>query len=488
MENYRVFYSWQSDLPNSTNRGFIQKALENAAKSIRDDDSIKVEPVIDRDTAGVLGAPDIASTIFTKIDQSEVFACDVSIINQGEKSRPTPNPNVLIELGYTFKALKSERIIMIMNTAFGGPELLPFDLSKKRVITYYMPKECEDRATERKKLEAQLDTALRTIFTQIERQPSGEVAQPPSIGDEARDAVENARPNQALLVRKFMQWLIQEMETLSPDFSKQGERDELLIEAINQTTKLVTGFALLTQSIAIMNASEAGIALYKSFDKLLEHYNVPREFSGVIPTDDFDFYKFIGHELLVTFFSFLIRENRWEVILDILQEDIYIENAKFGEVGLVSFDYISQHVGLLGYRNKRLKLNRISVHADILKERHTKEGLSNLVSMQQFMDADYFLFLRGEFEKPESSGRPKWIPWSTVFMQNRPPRYLVEATRIYYAQKLLRSFGIDKIEKFRSNLVVLKTTQRLGKIFGGSYDSDIYEPLEDFNPQSIGSR
>ena len=30
-----IFYSWQSDLPNSTNRGFIQAALEQAAKDHR---------------------------------------------------------------------------------------------------------------------------------------------------------------------------------------------------------------------------------------------------------------------------------------------------------------------------------------------------------------------------------------------------------------------------------------------------------------------
>src|SRR5258708_32648261 len=101
-----VFYSWQFDLPNATNRGFILKALENAAKAIRDDDSIEVEPVIDRDTDGVPGSPDIASTIFGKIDQAQVFVCDISIINsdalyqdatgQNVAARPTPNPNVLI--------------------------------------------------------------------------------------------------------------------------------------------------------------------------------------------------------------------------------------------------------------------------------------------------------------------------------------------------------------------------------------------------------
>ena len=38
-----VFYSWQSDLPNSTNRGFIQDALEKAAKAIERDDTIGLE-------------------------------------------------------------------------------------------------------------------------------------------------------------------------------------------------------------------------------------------------------------------------------------------------------------------------------------------------------------------------------------------------------------------------------------------------------------
>lgn len=161
-------------MPNSTNRGFIQKALEDAAKSIRNDDSITIDPVIDRDTSGVPGSPDIANTIFSKIDTSDIFACDVTIINQGEKSRPTPNPNVLIELGYAVKALGSKRIIMIMNTAFGGPELLPFDLSKKRISPYHINKDDTSKSTERKKLTQWLIDAIKTIMSHTdELQPKG---------------------------------------------------------------------------------------------------------------------------------------------------------------------------------------------------------------------------------------------------------------------------------------------------------------------------
>jgi hypothetical protein len=45
-----VFYSWQSDTPGAANRNLILKALEDANREIASDDTIKVEPVVDRDT------------------------------------------------------------------------------------------------------------------------------------------------------------------------------------------------------------------------------------------------------------------------------------------------------------------------------------------------------------------------------------------------------------------------------------------------------
>lgn len=165
-----VFYSWQSDLPNATNRSFILQALEDAAKVLRNDGSIQVEPVIDRDTIGVPGSPNISETIFKKIDQAQVFVCDVSIINQNvhahiPDARLAPNPNVLVELGYALKRLGDKRIILVQNVAYGEPELLPFDLRMRRVVRYCMTKEDQDRASERKRLEKQLVDALRASLS-----------------------------------------------------------------------------------------------------------------------------------------------------------------------------------------------------------------------------------------------------------------------------------------------------------------------------------
>jgi len=161
-----IFYSWQSDLPNHLNHGFIQEALEVAAAQIRADTDIEVEPVIDRDTLGMPGAPDIASTILKKIEAATVFICDVSFVTPRGASRPSPNPNVLLELGYALKAIGPERIVMVFNAAFGDVSQLPFDLRFKRVLQY-RANESDDKAAVQRELVASLESAARAIFQHI---------------------------------------------------------------------------------------------------------------------------------------------------------------------------------------------------------------------------------------------------------------------------------------------------------------------------------
>ena len=87
----------------------------------------------DRDTFGLNGSPDITQTIFDKIDKSVLFVCDISIVSsQGAKK--TPNPNVLIELGYAVSKLGWEHIICLFDSNTGSIEDLPFDLRQKIAV------------------------------------------------------------------------------------------------------------------------------------------------------------------------------------------------------------------------------------------------------------------------------------------------------------------------------------------------------------------
>ena len=165
-----IFYSWQSDLSSKTNRSFILDVLNKAAKHLQRDDSILVEPRVDHDTAGVAGSPDIAGTIFAKIRSTQVFVCDVSIINANSKFRKTPNPNVLVELGYAISTLGLDRIIMIINTAYGEASMLPFDLQGLRLLPYHLPASFEDKVESKRILEPKLRDALKLILLSQEKE------------------------------------------------------------------------------------------------------------------------------------------------------------------------------------------------------------------------------------------------------------------------------------------------------------------------------
>ena len=92
---------------------------------------------LDHDTAGIPGTPDIANTIFGKIRDAGVFVADLTLSSEAESGKRSPNPNVLIELGYAFSAISDSKVVSVMNTAFGEASQLPFDLSHKRWPVQY---------------------------------------------------------------------------------------------------------------------------------------------------------------------------------------------------------------------------------------------------------------------------------------------------------------------------------------------------------------
>ncbi|MDX2107114.1 MAG: hypothetical protein SFY67_11995 [Candidatus Melainabacteria bacterium] len=172
--SFVVFYAWQSDLPNKSNRGFIKGCLEKAIKNLNREISIEQSPrdtekdsnsiELDHDTKGVPGSPDLASTIFQKIDAADLFVADVSFI--GEKkdgSKLFPNPNVLIELGYALKVLGSDKVIIVLNSSTGSSEQLPFDIRHKRQVVYNAQEGSENSA-EKQNLVRLFSSAIQNGF------------------------------------------------------------------------------------------------------------------------------------------------------------------------------------------------------------------------------------------------------------------------------------------------------------------------------------
>ena len=218
---FTIFYSWQSDLPNSTTRGLIESSIEAAVRSLRNTVSVYA----DRDTQGVTGSPDIVQTIFSKIDECDVFVADVTSVatyhpldkdgNETDRLKATPNANVMIELGYATQVVGWDNIICIMNDDYNHDGEIPFDIEHHRLTHFSLIG--KEKAEVRKQLAETLK--LTTL--------SGDVDLPiPSFPDARPEMVHH------IFLMLGLKVAAERLKNLYPNLtpSQLSERDKFLLE------------------------------------------------------------------------------------------------------------------------------------------------------------------------------------------------------------------------------------------------------------------
>lgn len=168
---FTVFYAWQSDRPAETNRLFIQQALDLALAEIRADTSLCDTPILDHDSKEVPGTPSLADAIFEKIANCGVFVADLTYVATTDAGKSVPNPNVLLELGFAAHAIGWDRIVCVLNEAFGSANDLAFDLAHRRWPIRYCarPGNESDVASELRDLARELEKGVRAIIASDRR-------------------------------------------------------------------------------------------------------------------------------------------------------------------------------------------------------------------------------------------------------------------------------------------------------------------------------
>jgi hypothetical protein len=190
MSRLTVFYSWQSDTEPRTNRSFIRDALKAAIADLDLEDAER--PEIDQDTSGVLGAPVIAETIFSKIRVASVFVADVTLTGATSNGKKLCNSNVVLELGYALRALGDDALLNVMNTHYGPPEALPFDLAHRRwPLQYALAPDATngERLAIKSALAAQLTPILKAYLAVQARRNSVAAVDPNHKADVRADFV-----------------------------------------------------------------------------------------------------------------------------------------------------------------------------------------------------------------------------------------------------------------------------------------------------------
>jgi len=126
---------------------------------------------------------------------------------------------------------------------------------------------------------------------------------------------------------------------------------------------------------------------------------------------DFDNYKFIVHELFMYALAVLLKHDRLEQANYLLQQQYYLPgNSDHGRDVMVSFIVFRDYMRSLEYRTKRLNLRRLSLRADLLKERCAGTG----IDFRYLLQADFVAFMRAEVELQDDYKH--WWPETLLYL------------------------------------------------------------------------
>ena len=204
----------------------------------------------------------------------------------------------------------------------------------------------------------------------------------------ALDAVRENRPYALPATIEYFTSLAEQFESLRLD--PQAEPfDEAVVESIDAFVPYRNEAIDLFLALSLyLDTPETRNALHKFFEELIPCLSKPAEVMQWREWD-FDNFRFVIHELFLYAIAALVRNERFEAAAHLIGTEYFIPEAyDYGRESMVSFEIFRQYIQSLETRNERLNLGRLSVRADLLKERCTGVALD----FQELMQADFICF------------------------------------------------------------------------------------------------
>lgn len=224
------------------------------------------------------------------------------------------------------------------------------------------------------------------------------------------DAIKNHKAHAAGAFDEYCSAFTENMERFRLSKSE-GEFDDSVVKSIeeflpsrNEAIQLFIAVAQYAVDVQFIST------LHRFFETMIPYLRRPQNLSQWNEWD-FDNYKFIVHELFLYAIAVLLKHERIEQANYLLQQQYYLPgNSDYGRDVMVSYSVFREYMKSLEYRNTRLGLRRMSVRADLLKERCTGTG----IDFRHLLQADFVAFMRAEIAGEDEYKR--WWPETLVWL------------------------------------------------------------------------
>ena len=259
------------------------------------------------------------------------------------------------------------------------------------------------------------------------------------------------------------------------------EFDELVIKSIESFLPYRNELIKLFITIAQYNATEEYIQkIHRFFEEIIPYMSRPEHITQWSKWD-FDNYKFIVHEIFLYLIAILVKYEHFMLASYFMDQQYYISgNPDYGRDALVSFTVFRQYMESLEHRNQRLKLRRLSLQADMLKQRCSGIG----IDFRYLMQADFILFIRAELEAETAWDR--WWPETLLYLGHFHSAFEVfaRATSKKYFDKMKCLLGIKSPDDL--NELLLSYKERKRELPRWQYES--FNPYTLLNYEQLAKR
>lgn len=193
------------------------------------------------------------------------------------------------------------------------------------------------------------------------------------------------------------------------------ELDEQVVNSIDAFLPYRDEFVAVITVVARWSLSSEYVTAIKGFFERLIPF-MYRPDTLVSWSDEwFDNYKFIINELFLYTIAILIRNGKFLEVDALLSERFFVGAATqvsaAVDESLQHYTIFQHYLGSLQRRNARLQLRKVSVHAELLKNRLAVRG----ISLSDLMQADTVLYIRSIAQMKANNVKPFWWPESLIW-------------------------------------------------------------------------
>lgn len=298
------------------------------------------------------------------------------------------------------------------------------------------------------------------------------------------EAIRNSRPHVSGALLEYFNVFSENLNKFRLEPSNGVEDfDQKVVDSIEQfvpgRNELIEVFSAIAQ---YDHTSSSSPIIHKFFESLIPYLDKPEGVNRYFKWD-WDNLKFIIQECFIISIAVFLKHERYDIIEILLRQQYYVEkDENHGKSKMRSFGVFRNYLESLIHRNKRLKLQRLSVYADLIKDRCTDSGLS----FNQIMQADFLLYIAEAMQGLKEKRRQEWWPETLVFKSFHGGAFemFLRAESIDYFNRVAPTLGVKSKADFEPLIEAFKNKT----VYIPTWEFDSIDPLELMNYEKLCSR